>query len=99
MTWQKSKEVSNRHNESVEEHRNKNYERFSTRDEQLRRAQDERNQFIRREEHRHNAKLATRERILNNISVEQSCKKEIRKLRTMDAISNQERERKKKQEF
>ena len=84
---------------SVEDHRLKNEERFYTRDEGLKKAKDERNDFLRKEDKRHKDKLEAREKILRNISVDHAQKIEMRKLRFMDASANLERERFKKQEF
>lgn len=65
----------------------------------MQKAKEERQNFLRREDHRHKTKIAARERILKNISAEQAQKQEMHKLKTLDAEYNLERERKKKQEF
>ena len=69
----------------VSDHREKNAERFTTRDEGLRKAEQERSTFLKNEFNRHNTNLKHRERILHNISVERAQRKEMRKLRLMDA--------------
>ena len=69
-----------------------------TRDEGLKKAKQERDDFLRREDRRHKTKILARETILQNISMEQQQKKEMTKLRKMDTIENIERERKQKQE-
>lgn len=69
-----------------------------TRDEGLKKAKQDRDDFLRREDRRHKNKILARETILHNISMEQQQKKEMTKLRKMDTIENIERERKQKQE-
>ena len=69
-----------------------------TRDEGLKKAKYDREDFLRREDKRHKTKILARETILQNISMEQQQKKEMTKLRKMDTIENIERERKRKQE-
>ena len=93
LQQQKANELAERVATSVEDHRNKNEERFYTRDEGLKKAKDERNDFLRKEDKRHKDKLEARDHILRNISVEHAQKIEMRKLRFMDANSNLERER------
>ena len=95
----KSRDIAERTNHSIEDHRAKNEERFYTRDEGLKKVKEERDQFLRKEDQRHKQKLQARDRIMRNISVEHAQKIEMRKLRVMDASSNLERERYKKQEF
>lgn len=77
----------------------KNDERFYTRDEQLKRKKDERKEFLRKEEDRHNKNVGKRDVILKNIAMEQDQKKEMNQLRQIDAQATLERERRKKQEF
>ena len=69
-----------------------------TRDEGLKKAKHDREDFLKREDRRHNSKILARETILQNIAIEQQQKKEMTKLRQMDTIENIERERKRKQE-
>ena len=98
LQQQKSRELSERMNHSVDAHRTMNDERFYTRDEGLKKAKNDRDDFLKREDRRHRTKLEARERILKNISIENAQKKELRKLRVMDTTFNLERERKRKQE-
>ena len=72
LTHQKSRDLHERTTLTVEYHKEKNAERFLSRDEGLRRAADARADFIKREHQRHNQKVMARERILRNISIEQT---------------------------
>lgn len=98
MTQRKTKDLKERTATSVEEHRQKNYERFYLRDEGLDRKKEERDQFLKKEAQRHNSRIKAREVILSNISIDGMQKKERRQLRVADALFNLEMERKKKQE-
>ena len=80
----KSKEIAERTNHSIEEHRTKNVERFQTRDEGLKKVKDDRAIFLRREEKRHKSHISAREVILKNIKMENEQKAEMQKLRIMD---------------
>lgn len=95
----KSRDLLDRTTNSVEMHRQKNFDRFFTRDEGLKKAKNDRDDFLRSEARRHNSKLKAREQILNKIHIEHAQKAEMNHLRVMDAQSNLERERRKKQEF
>ena len=97
-TAQKSRDLSQRMQASIEDHRLKNEERFITRDEGLKKAKEDREDFIRREDKRHKKKIMARERILRNISIEQAQKQELRLLQVKDAENNLERQRMLKQE-
>ena len=99
LTEQKSRDLMERQNITVEYHKHKMEDKFFSRDEAHKRVQDNRTAFIKRESARHNQKVAARERIMHSISVEQTQRKEVRKLRVLDNLSNLERERKKTQEF
>ena len=83
---------------SIDDHKNMNYERFHTRDEQLRRAADQRSEFIRSEINRENRQDQNRDLIMKHLAMDLEQKKEMTKLRVMDTKANQERERRKKQE-
>ena len=98
MIQHKSRELNERTQNSVDNHRQKNFERFMQRDDGLQRTKAERDAFLRKEMKRHTDKVKAREVILGNISVENMQKREERKLRFMDQSYNFERERKKKQE-
>ena len=67
-----------------------NAERFWKRDEGLRKVSQEREDFLRKEEKRHKLKVEQRDKIIKDISLENEQKKEMRKLRVMDASFNQE---------
>jgi len=69
-TYQKSTDVAKRLDSDAETLRQMNDERFSTRDMGLKRAKDERNDFLNREQMRQKNHLAARERILHNMSME-----------------------------
>jgi len=97
-TERKTRELRERTATSVEEHRQKNYERFYLRDEGLDKKKEERDQFLKKEAQRHNSRIKAREKILESISIDEAQKRERRQLRVADAILNMERERKKKQE-
>lgn len=55
----------------MDEHRTKNEERFETRDEGLKRAKHDREDFLAKEARRHKNKILAREVILKNIQMEQ----------------------------
>lgn len=99
QTERKSRDLRNRTTLTVDDHRQRNMDRFATRDQALRKASDARNDFLKSESRRHNSKIDARDRILHNISVDQAQRSELRKLRLADTASNIGRERKKKQEF
>lgn len=67
----KSKELRERTNAHVDEHRTKNEERFETRDEGLKLAKHDREDFLAKEARRHKNKILAREVILKNIQMEQ----------------------------
>ena len=56
--------------QSVEDHRMMNEQRFETRDNGYQRAEEDRQDFLKKEDRRHKTKMAARERILKNISAE-----------------------------
>ena len=64
----------------------------------LKKAEEERNNFLRSEARRHGSKLKARELILENLSLEHNQKKELNRLRIVDATQSLERERRRKQE-
>lgn len=82
---EKSRELNERTNNSIERHRQKNYDRFYTRDEGLKKAKQEREDFLKSEARRHNSKLKARESILNSLSIEHAQKSELNSLRVLDA--------------
>ena len=98
-TKQKSRDLRDRTLHTIEDHREMNAERFYKRDEGLKRVSQEREDFLQREDKRHQSKLEQRDKIIRDISLDHEQKKEMRKLRVMDASFNQEQERRKKQEF
>ena len=69
VTNQKSRDLKERNLMTVDDHKQRNEERFYTRDEGLQRVEQQRSEFLRREENRHNLKIEARERILFNMSV------------------------------
>ena len=75
---------------SIEYHREMNAERFYKRDEGLKQRSQEREDFLRKEDKRHKLKIEQRDKIMKDISLENEQKKEMRKLRVMDASFNQE---------
>ena len=81
---------------SVDDHRQKNGERFFLCDEGLDKRKQERDNFLRSEARRHTSKIMARDQILGKLTVENLQKKESRRLRLEDTTNNQERERKKK---
>ena len=89
-TKQKSRELRDRNNILIEDHRQMNAERLYKRDEGLKQRSQEREDFLRREELRHKKKIEQRDQIFKDISLENEQKKEMRKLRVMDASFNQE---------
>ena len=84
----KTKELKERMNDSIEDHKLSNYERFSTKSVNYDRKQQERLQFIKREEQRHMSRSKLRENILGSINSEHERKKELNKLRMLDARAN-----------
>ena len=94
----KSKMLNERTNEQVLDHREKNFERFATKSVNFDRREAERLQFLRNEDKRHQSRVKTREAILNTLNSEHERKRELNKLRVVDARENQEMIRVKKQE-
>ena len=74
-----------RTNHSVDDHKHMNQERFHTRDEQLKREKDRRSDFIRAELNRHDRQDQNRDKIFHNLALGLEQKKEMTKLRVMDA--------------
>ena len=84
--------------ESIEYKKEKDYERFYTRDVSLKRNAEDREQFLKSEAQRHNKRVKARDELLKSISMEHNQKTEMSRLRKIDNMQNVERERKKKQE-
>lgn len=98
-TNMKSRDLKERTMNTVEDHKQRNEERFGVCNEGLQRAADQRSQFLKREEKRHKTKVEARDNILLNMSVDHEQRREMRKLHLVDTSVNIDRERKKKQEF
>ena len=98
LQQQKSRDIADRINSSVEDHRALNYDRFYQRDIGLKRVEENRQEFLKSEAQRHNTKIKAREQLLSSIHTENQQKKEMNRLRMIDSVSNVERERKRKQE-
>lgn len=63
----KAKDLRKRTEAAVDDHRSKNDDKFSTRDEGLKRAKHDRDDFLAKEARRHKSKILAREVILKNI--------------------------------
>ena len=86
LQQQKSREIADRLNNSVDEHRAMNFDRFYQRDIGLKKNEENRQEFLKSEAQRHNKKVKARDQLLSSIQTENHQKKEMNRLRMMDTV-------------
>lgn len=84
----KSNQLRDRMSETINDHRDKNFDRFHNKSVNYDNREQDRLNFLKSEDKRHNSRIKARDKILNTLAAEHDRKKEMNKLRYLDAYEN-----------